>query len=809
MDDGMKIKTVMLYCTLFLSAAFILFALVYQRHLHARAVIQIGDHARVVANSLWTFEKSSPTAYLNLAAIANGYRRIVVEDESGNLFLDISGPPPDGLERFFISIDLIPVIQLESAVIFEGNKIGRIAATWPSRAIYTDLYVLLCLLLLGTGIWLYLKLLDSNRGLEKRVQERTLALEKENSERRKTETALRMSEERFRLALEGTSDGIWDWDLRTGHAYFSPRYYTMLGYEVDEFPGSPASWRSLVHPDDLDASERAVQQAMASNLPYATEFRFRAKNGEWRWILGRGKIVETDRTGKGIRMAGSHTDITPRKLAEEALRDSETRLRAIIDNAPFGAHSFTLLADGQLTLARANRSAERILGLDHAPLIGKTIEEAFPRLAATPIPAAYRRVARDGAGYFSDQVEYNGGHAVRGAFEIHAFQTGAGRMTVFFRDITERKRAEEALRKYERIVSTSQELMGLVGPGYRFEAVNTRLLKICKLAREAVVGRTMAEVLGEKVFREKVQPHIDLAFAGRTERGQEAVELDGAGRRILEFTCLPMTDDSGTVEGVVFNARDITETRRLEEQLVQAQKIESIGTLAGGVAHEINNPINGIMNYAQLILDRIATPDPSAEFAREILNETRRVAKIVRNLLTFARHEKQSHSPALVGDIVSAVLSLIQTVMRHDQITLEMEIPAGLPKIKCRSQQIQQVLMNLMTNARDALNERYPGYSPQKRLRISAQAIEKEGRGFIRTTVADSGTGIPVEIRDRIFDPFFTTKPKEFGTGLGLSISYGIVRDHGGELSVESEAGQGTRFHMDLPVNNGWTLPAQ
>ncbi len=679
----MKTKTVMLYCTLFLSAAFVLFALVYQRHLHARAVNQIGDHARVVANSLWTFEKSSPTAYLNLAAIANGYQRIVVEDESGNLFLDISGPPTGGLDRFFISIDLIPVIQLESAVIFEGNKIGRIAARWPSRAIYTDLYVLFCLLLLATGIWLYLKLLDSNRGLEKRVQERTVALEKENSERRKTETALRLSEERLRLALEGTSDGIWDWDLRTGRAYFSPRYYTMLGYEADEFPGSYDIWRSLVHPDDAVFTERAVQQAMASNLPYATEFRFRAKNGEWRWVLGRGKIVETDRTGKGIRMAGSHTDITQRKLAEEALR------------------------------------------------------------------------------------------------------------------------------KYERIVSTSQELMGLVGPGYRFEAVNTRLLKICKMAREAVVGHTMAEVLGEKVFREKVQPHIDLAFAGRTVHGQDAVELDDAGRRIMEFTCLPVADDSGQVEGVVFNARDITETRRLEEQLTQAQKIESIGTLAGGVAHEINNPINGIMNYAQLILDRTETPGPLAEYASEILHETRRVAKIVRNLLTFARHEKQSHSPALVGDIVSAVLSLIQAVMRHDQIALEMEIPDGLPTIKCRSQQIQQVLMNLMTNARDALNERYPGYSPQKRLRISAQTIEKAGRGFIRTTVADSGIGVPEEIRDRIFDPFFTTKPKEFGTGLGLSISYGIVRDHGGELSVESEAGQETRFHMDLPVNNGWTLPAQ
>ncbi|MCE5264517.1 MAG: hypothetical protein LLG97_13410 [Deltaproteobacteria bacterium] len=125
---------------------------------------------------------------------------------------------------------------------------------------------------------------------------------------------------------------------------------------------------------------------------------------------------------------------------------------------------------------------------------------------------------------------------------------------------------------------------------------------------------------------------------------------------------------------------------------------------------------------------------------------------------------------------------------------------------KCRSQQIQQVLMNLLTNARDALNERYPGYSPEKRLRVTAEIIRKQGRTFIRTTVEDNGIGIRAEIRDRIFDPFFTTKPKETGTGLGLSISYGIVRDHGGELTAESEPGRYTRFHVDLPVDSGWTL---
>jgi PAS domain S-box-containing protein len=506
-------------------------------------------------------------------------------------------------------------------------------------------------------------------------------LEQRYSDLERTEEALRLSEERLRLALEGASDGIWDWNLQTGQVYFSPQYYTMMGYDPDEFPAAYETWRQMIHPNDVGPSEAAVHRAIEEHSSFTIEFRFKAKSGEWLWIMSRGKAAELDADGSAVRVAGSHSDIT------------------------------------------------------------------------------------------------------------------------------QRKRAEEALRKYERIVSTSQDLMAMVSREYVFEAVNESLLAAHGRTWEDVVGRKVSEIMGETVFREKIKPRLDAALSGTKVNYQEAFAFAGFGRRIMDITYFPLVDETGKVEGVVLNSRDITETRKLEEQLMQSQRIESIGTLAGGVAHEINNPINGIMNYAQLILDRIEQESPAREFAREILHETQRVTKIVRNLLTFARHEKQSHSPALLSDIVSSVLSLVQTVMRHDQIVLELSVPEDLPKIKCRSQQIQQVLMNLMTNARDALNERYPGYSPEKKLRVVAELTIKHDRRFIRTTVEDSGPGIPVEIRDRIFDPFFTTKPKERGTGLGLSISYGIVKDHGGELSVESEPGRYTRFCMDLPVNNGWTLP--
>jgi PAS domain S-box-containing protein len=547
----MKRKQILVACGALLLVVFSIFVLFYQNHVRAGAMIQIRDHAGVIASSLWTLEESSPTAYLMLAAKANGYERVVVRNDHGAIFLDISGQRPPMRDALLKWAKLLPVYPLEAVIEFEGKRIGKISALWPCRAIYVYLYILFCIFLILPGVWFFLKLLDSKRTLESRVQERTAALEEE---------------------------------------------------------------------------------------------------------------------------------------------------------------------------------------------------------------------------------------------------------------IGERKRAEEALRKYERIVSVSQDLMALVNRDFVYEAVNESFLKVHGKRREEVVGRTVAEILGERFFREKIQSRLDQIRSGKTVRYQEQLDTAGHGPRIVDITYFPMIDEQGRVEGIVVNARDITDTRKLEEQLMQSQRIESIGTLAGGVAHEINNPINGIMNYAQLILDGLEKGNRAAEFTREILHETERIAKIVRNLLTFARYEKQSHSPAQLSDIVSSVLSLIQTVMRHDQIALEVVIPEGLPKIKCRSQQIQQVLMNLLTNARDSLNERYPGYSPEKKLRVTAEIIDKEGRRFIRTIVEDHGTGIPPEIRDRIFDPFFTTKPKETGTGLGLSISYGIIRDHGGELGVESEPGRYTRFYMDLSVDNGWTL---
>ncbi len=381
--------------------------------------------------------------------------------------------------------------------------------------------------------------------------------------------------------------------------------------------------------------------------------------------------------------------------------------------------------------------------------------------------------------------------------------------------LEEQRKAEAALRENE-------ERLRLA-----LSAANQGLYDLNVQTGEAIVSPEYARMLGYEpeefhetnaAWRERLHPDDREAvyrvyqeyIAG--QRDVYRVEFrqrtkSGGWKWILSLGRVVSRDAEGKPLRMLGTHTDLTDRKRLEAerwaleaQLRQQQKLEAIGTLAGGVAHEINNPINGVMNYAQLIQDRLPAGSSLLEFTGEILHETRRIATIVQCLLTFARNEHQSQSPARIADIVEGTLSLIRTVMRRDQITLQVHVPDDLPALRCRSQQLQQVMMNLMTNARDALNERYPGHDPDKVLNVTTNLLEKEGRPWIRVTVEDHGTGITPEVRERMFDPFFTTKPRDKGTGLGLAISHGIVKEHHGEIIVESEPGRFTRIHVDLPV---------
>ena len=392
------------------------------------------------------------------------------------------------------------------------------------------------------------------------------------------------------------------------------------------------------------------------------------------------------------------------------------------------------------------------------------------------------------------------------------------------RDITERKQAEQKLKESKALIEVIVENIPLMiilkeATDLRFVVFNRAGEELLGYDRKALLGKNNLDFFPPEQalnFMANDREVLD-GEAGMLDIPEELIQTAKKGERLLHTRKVCIRGGDGTTKYLLSISEDITEHKRAEAeraqmqaQLIQSQKLESIDTLASGVAHEINNPIMGIMNYAQLILDRLGPDSPVSEFAIDIGKETERVATIVKNLLSFSRQEKECHcSPVRLHDIVEATLSLIRVVMRHDLVTLEVDVSVDLPQIKCRSQQIQQVIMNLLTNARDALNQRYPGHDENKKVIISARVIEEGERRHLRLTVEDHGLGIPGDLHERIFEPFFTTKPHDKGTGLGLSISHGIVKDHGGELRVESTVGEFTRFHLDLPLDNGWALDAK
>jgi len=385
------------------------------------------------------------------------------------------------------------------------------------------------------------------------------------------------------------------------------------------------------------------------------------------------------------------------------------------------------------------------------------------------------------------------------------------------KEVAERRRAEAELRtseqRYRLLADNSTDVIWTIDLSGRFTYVSPAIQRLRGYTPEEVLREPLAAALTPESLAA-----VQKALADLRALIADGLPLPEESRFELEQPCKdgttvwtetitsPLFDADGTLQGILGVSRNITARRvadqeklALEARLRQSQKLESIGTLASGVAHEVNNPLTGIINYAELIERRVDDPQ-LREFAQGIMNEGNRVAEIVRGLLSFARQESSERQAAQMPDILHAALTLLGASLRRDQIRLEQTVAEGTLPVRCNPQQLQQILINLLTNARDALNRKYPGPHADKVVRIDIGPFTRAGSLWIRTTVEDHGIGIPEELLTRIFDPFFTTKPRDLGTGLGLSISYGIAAEHGGSLWVESSEGVATRFHLDLPA---------
>jgi PAS domain S-box-containing protein len=601
----------------------------------------------------------------------------------------------------------------------------------------------------------------------------------------------------YRQFIETMSEGAVTLSADGVILYCNVRLAEMLGRPLDQVLGS--ALRNHLSSADQQALDAILTQARTE--PSGREISL--KTSEGRLVPVYLSAFRLHSEGAEMVFCLVFTDLTEQKRHEEIVV-AERLARLILEQAA----EAIIVCDEQGLVIRASQAAQRLC--EGSPLL-RPFAEVFPlrtdasgpfHLAPVLQGQTLRNVdvALDRQGQKLDLILTAG--------PLLSSQQILG-CVVALTNITERKKAEAALRQSEELFRSLFEhhaaVKLLIDPdtGNIVDA-NDAAERFYGWPRERLKHMRIQDINTlppeeVKAEMEKVRAQARIHFEFRHRRA------DGSIRDVEVFSSKITAKGKDLLHSIV---HDVSERKRierenkaLEAQLRQRQKLEAVGTLAGGVAHEINNPINGIMNYAQLIADTAAPESRVAEYAGEIVHETERVATIVRNLLQFARQEPQAHSLVRPADIVEQTLSLLRAVFRRHQITLTVDMPEGLPLLKCRSQQIQQVLMNLLTNARDALNEKYPSYHPDKTITVTCRPFDQGDRRWLRVTVADRGTGIPPEIQDRIFDPFFTTKPRDKGTGLGLSISHGIAKDHHGALHFETAPGTGTQFHLDLPVD--------
>ncbi|HDH05315.1 MAG TPA: PAS domain-containing sensor histidine kinase [Nitrospirae bacterium] len=282
---------------------------------------------------------------------------------------------------------------------------------------------------------------------------------------------------------------------------------------------------------------------------------------------------------------------------------------------------------------------------------------------------------------------------------------------------------------------------------------------------------------------------------------EETAEVSTSKDKIWDIRAFPIKDEAGRVKSVIELARNITEKVNLQAGATRTRHLASLGELAAGVAHEINNPVNNIINYAQILIDESAGENRDDDIARRIVKDGDRIAAIVKSLLSFARIRKEEKCLMYLHEIFSETLSLASAQVRKDGIHLKVGIPTGLIKISVHPQQIQQVFLNVISNSRFALNQKYPGTHENKILEITCEKIMIDNDPFVRIVFHDYGTGIPADVIDKVVNPFFSTKPDQMGTGLGLSISHGIITEHGGKFLINSVEGKFTKITINLPVN--------
>ena len=640
------------------------------------------------------------------------------------------------------------------------------------------------------------------------------------TERKKADAALNISEERLRLAMDATQQGWFDLNIPTGEVVVSPSFARMVGGDPRQFFINREIWVDSIHREDRDAVLQAYEKCLRSGEAQHMEYRMITKSGEWKWLHSAGKVVATDAAGLPLRMTGTHADITERKRADQRIRESEDRYRALVEQSPIGIF---VHHDGKFLYL--NPTATSLFGATSArELIGKPILRiVHPDFREI----AQKRIENARAGQFNPMTEQKLIRLDGTSFDVEIQGTptqyeGTPAIQVSFMDISVRKRlennADRERMRLETILKMASDGIHVVdGDGLLVEA-NAAFLNMLGYDKSAIGKLRVTDWSGLESW-EVIKARNDELIA---RRGQALFEVPIRRRDgvilIAEINSAGIEIDG---KGYLYAAfRDITERKQaeakhgqLEEQLREAQKMEAIGTLAGGIAHDFNNIIAAILGNVELAReDAIANP-VALESLEEIHKAGSRARELVRQILAFSRREPTQRQPIALAPVVDEAAHLLRATLPA-RVSIEAYCDAGVPRVEADHTQIQQILVNLATNAMQAMHGN-PGHIVMRLDAVMLDAAlagvdpelgrlnhEHPGR-TVRLVVNDDGPGMEAAILERIFEPFFTTKPVGEGTGLGLSVVHGIVKAHEGAIVVESAPGKGTTFTIYLPVASG------
>ncbi|MBA3960741.1 MAG: PAS domain S-box protein [Chthoniobacterales bacterium] len=619
------------------------------------------------------------------------------------------------------------------------------------------------------------------------------------TERKRAEEELRRSVERFRSFTEATSQIVWQTDPEGNVIEDLPSWRDFTGQSREEVLGF--GWSDCIHPEDREHVLQHWSECKRAQVPYEIEYRMRGADGAYRNFSVRGVPVR-DAQGATREWVGINADVTGKKRAEKELFESQLMLRTVLDNIP----QRVFWKDTNCTYLGCNRAFAGDAGFSNSQsIVGKTDFDASWSEFAAQYRVDDRRVMDSGTPKFAyeEPLQNAAGRRLWLRSNKVPLRDTTGKVYGIlgtYEDITESRQAAERIEQ-------QAALLDLAHDAIMVRDLQGHLLFWSKGA-ERLYGYTAEEALGQKL---STLCHIgnndsyEKANAATIVRGEWFGELqqmvkDGSIVTVEARKTL-VRDEKGNPKAVLSINNDITERKKIEEHFLRAQRMESIGTLASGVAHDLNNILLPIMMAAPILREE-TDPAERDKFLDIVESSAQRGADIVKQVLTFAR--------GAVGDrLLLKPIYLLQEVAKiagqtfPKSIDLKTSFDENIRSLEADPTQLHQVLLNLCINSRDAMPE-------GGKLRLSAENFDVDAHyanmmpgatagPHVLLQVTDTGTGIPPDIQPKIFDPFFTTKDIGQGTGLGLSTVAGIVRGHGGFLQLESEPGH-TRFKIFLPA---------